>query len=468
MTLLLLVLAGCAGPHGDDPAEDTAASDTANAEPFADGLAARVSEDVGSVLYVSWNQLRPVDTVWVEWQVDPDTWQPTPARAGSVGAHEQIVLGAPFGAEVRWRVVSESGAQVDGPAVTTDPVPGGLPTPVLDISSPEGWEPGAHWLLTSVSEEEPQRSRNPQFWVVLLDRQARYVWAVPALPNSWTLYAKPSRDGTTILWDDDLYWTTFNEDSPSQIHQVRLDGSEVRVWDTPGLAHSFDDLDAETVVWDRLSGRDDEVVVSRGDAAPEVLWSCLDWIELAGIARDGATAQQCGANSIQWNPDRDTLTLSLWSHETVLELDHTLGEVLWFSDPTEGHGYAVEPEHAIWSWQHEATLLGPDRLLLSSGVGDGRGEGFDGTATYEYAIDHEAGTLELVWSYISEPEFAATYKGGATRLAGGNTVHWYGSGGGVKELTPAAEVVWQVQFENPETSWTGRSTWLDDLYAFAP
>lgn len=476
LLLPLLLLTACTASgvklDGDDSASVSTPTDPVEAAAAVTDLSARLHDEIGSVVYVSWTQVEATDSVWVEYQFEGDTWLSTPVRTGDAGPHEQIVLGVPYGTPLSWRVVVQTGASsdnLDGPAITTDPEPADLPTIQLDLADESGWDPTGRFLLTSVSTEEPMRSNTPAFWVTLIDRQGRYVWAIPANERSWTLYTKPSRDGTSILYDDDLYWTSFDPDADSQIHQILLDGSELRTWDVPGLAHSFDDLSADTIAWDKSNRGDDVVVLSVGDAEPVEIWSCLDWIATSDIARspDNPNRESCGANALSYNEDRGTYTISLWSHETVLEFVADSGEVLWYADPNEGHGYSV-PADAIWQWQHEAQSLSADRILLSSGVDQDRQGGFAATASYEYQLDPATESMTLVWSYLSEPEFAAQYKGGLRRLPGGNTLHYYGSGGGVKEITPAGEVVWQIQFDENYDSWTGRSYFLDDLYAFAP
>ncbi len=465
----LLLIAACGSDAGRAGGTDTPS--TVDADAVVSALSARLHEEIGSVVTVSWEQDVATDSVHVAYRFEGETWLETPLREGFAGSHEQIVLGVPYGADLAWKVVVQDGAAADdaaGPGITTGAVPDALPTVVLDLAEADQWDPTGRFLLTSVSAEEPMMSNTPSFWVTLIDRQGRYVWAIPANPRSWTLYAKPSRDGTTILFDDDLYWTSFDPDADSVIHQIRLDGSTVRQWSVPGLAHSFDDLSADTIAWDRSDRGDDLVVVSEGDAEPVTIWSCMDWIVSADLdSSGGGGAEQCGSNALSFNADRDTYTVSLWSHETVLEFDAATGAVLWYAQPNSGSGYAV-PEEAIWQWQHEAQLLSADRLLLSSGFGASPRGGFEATASYEYQLDHDTQSMSLVWSYVSEPEFAARYKGGLRRLPGGNTLHYYGSAGGVKEITPAGEVVWQIQFDENFDSWTGRSYLLDDLYAFAP
>lgn len=447
---------------------DSADTGTPTGDAVSD-LAIRLHTTIPSITYASWTQRSATDEVWVEYTIDGSTWDATPHTAGTTGAHEQIVLGVPYATPLTWRLVVATGGaetRVDGPGITTGAAPANLPEVDLEVADPAGWDPDGRFLLTSVSEEEPLVSQEPRFWVVMLDRQGRYVWAIPADPASWTIFPKPSRDGTSILYDDSLFWTAWDGGAESVVHQVAIDGTELRRWETPGLSHAFDDLSDDTIVWFE-TGRGNEILMeSVGEADPVVLWSCSDWVRTSDIARhpENPNAEVCGTNGLAWNEDDDTFTVSLWSHETVVEVGHD-GEVLWYADPNGRHGYSVQPSGTVWSWQHEAHLVDGDRLLLSSGVGATRDGSFEATATYEFQLDRDAGTLELVFSY--ESDWVARYKGAAHLTPNGNFVHSYGSAGGVREITPDGELVWAARFLRPDQTWSGRAWWLPDLYPFA-
>lgn len=435
--------------------------DTAPAGPAVADLAARVDDSLTSVVWVSWNQLVEAESVHVEYSFDEGIVETTPALPGLVGPHEQIVLGVPYDTPLTWRVVSGADPAVEGPAITTGAIPTTLPDLVLDTAVESAWDPADRFMLTSVSGEDPWSSNRPGFWVVLIDRKGRYVWAVAPDAESWTFFPKASRDGRAILFEESFFWTQFDEGANSMVHRIRLDGTEDRVWATPGLAHSFDDLAEDTIAWFSSGEKGENLVVSEGDAEPRTLWDCPAWLVTSDLDRG-----DCGANAIFWNEDRNTYTVSLWSHETVLEWDAVSGDVLWYADPNGGHGYTVSPVEATWLWQHEAQLLAPDRLLLSSGVYPLPGGDYGATAAYEYQINHIARSMELVWSYVSEPEFAANFKGSVHRQENGNTLQCYGSAGGVKEITPEGEVVWQIRMEARQDIWAGRASWMGDLYNF--
>jgi len=480
------------GPSGDggdsgDTGADTGAdthSDTDTGEalpPLKDpvsALSAVLHDPHQSMIYASWTQREEARRVYVEYSVDEGVWEVSPTREGALGEHTQIVVGVPYEHEVTWRVISEVGEQQVASAdqvITTGARPAELPRVEVDVSRPELWDANDRFLLTTTTERDAFDHSSADFWLVILDRKGRVVWSKTTPRKTWTLFAKPSRDGEALLHDESTYWTAFDGGLASRVHRIKLDDTVELTWDTPGLHHSFDDLEPETIVWMGQDGVDDYLYRSEGTRQPEVRWRCLEWLEDEGITLDPEIGRNyCGANAISWYEPRDTYVISLFSHETVLELDldGPASGVLWYAERPGGAGLTL-PEDARWEWQHDAQIIDGDRLLLSSGVKSGDGPGFPGgqsydhTVVYEYVIDEPAGELALAWSHHSEPEWVSQYKGGVWRLPNGNTTHYFGDFPGFKEIAPDGEIAWQLRFVNDEDPWIGRSTFIDDLYPFA-
>jgi len=458
--LIALCLVAC----GDKAADTSGDTPDPLVDPIADA-AAELRSEIGSLVTVTWTQAEAADASWVEYSFDAGEWLQTPEVEGATGEREALLLGIPFDHEVTWRVVTSKGDQEvasDEQTILAGPLPEGLPALTLDSSDPALWEEGDRWLLTSTTEQDPWVSVDVGFWLVIIDRQGRYVWAQRTADQGWTLFAKPARDGGALLYDETYFWTQLGSgEDISRVHRITLDGEAERSWRTDGLHHSFDDLSEDTIVWSGVGQGDDYLKISAGEADAVTIWACAAWIKEIGM-RNGDT---CGANGLAWYAPRDSFILSIFSHEAVVEVTRE-GEVAWYSAPERGGGYAVPEADAVWQWQHEAELIADDRLLLSSGWGgDGSRETFEGTAAYEYIIDFDREELTLAWAYRSEGDWVSHEKGGAKRLPGGNTLHYYGNFGGVREVTPDGEVAWQLRLGE---GWVGRSNFLGDLYDYAP
>ena len=65
----------------------------------------------------------------------------------------------------------------------------------------------------------------------------------------------------------------------------------------------------------------------------------------------------------------------------------------------------------------------------------------------EYAVDEQARTATLVWSF--EPGIFSCCMGNAQRLPDGNTLVALGNDFRVFEVTPAGQVVWELRFPTP-------------------
>lgn len=456
------------GSPTDGGASDGGGSDggTAVVDPFEEE-SAELHPLVGAMFTVRWEQVEETESTWVEYSVDPDEWRSTPLRAGTLGAHEQLVIGAPYEHDVTWRVVGARGeetASTDDHGIHTGDLPPEVARVTVDLGDPSAWDPDAHYLLTSVSDQSAWTS-SVNFWISILDRQGRYVWLYEAPRGIWTLFVKPARDGGAILWDQPYYWT-WRDNEDSMVHRMRLDGTIEHSWSTPWLHHSFDDLAPDTIVWNGVSDDTDIVHISEGDDPPTALWDCMEWMVDHRITT-GDWGEQCANNGLSWHEATDTILLSEFDHEMLIALNATTGLVDWYADPSRDLGLTVSDE---WFWQHDAHLVADDRVILFTAEGGTAGGATGGSGAYEYVLDATSGTLERTWMVMSD-DWVADWKGGATRLGSGNTLVNFGDFGGAREYTPAGEIAWEVNFDTSPTSsarnhWIGRTTFLDDLYPY--
>ena len=90
-------------------------------------------------------------------------------------------------------------------------------------------------------------------------------------------------------------------------------------------------------------------------------------------------------------------------------------------------------------------------------------------AFLEFEIDRENERLIELWRYTEGPEWPRA-KGMAIRLANGNTLGNYGTGGAIREITPDKQTVFHVKFDIPDgndayNKMVGNNVFIDDLYA---
>jgi hypothetical protein len=90
-------------------------------------------------------------------------------------------------------------------------------------------------------------------------------------------------------------------------------------------------------------------------------------------------------------------------------------------------------------------------------------------AFLEFEIDRVNEQLVEVWRYTDGPEWPQA-KGMAIRLANGNTLGNYGTGGVIREITPDKQTVFHVKFDTEGgddffNKMVGHNVLIDDLYA---
>ncbi|MBN1335392.1 MAG: hypothetical protein JXB39_05480 [Deltaproteobacteria bacterium] len=441
----------------DTDSGETAPPDTGTPpeDARAVGIRWRLHETIGSIVYVTWNQVVP-GTSWVEVDVD-GAWEATPNTARKVGPAEQIVMGVPFDTAFDLRVLVDDGTATWSSSrreARTDAWPDGLPTPRIVASNPEAWEPGGRFLLGSINGREGGWVGGP-YWMWILDRKGRMVWARQTPDRHWTLWATLARNGTDVLWDEFTYWSDWDGGASSKVHRWRLDGSEIAAYPTPGAHHAFVELPDDVLVWGAASPVSESLMERDAGGTVRPVWSCTDFYEAIDVI--GA----CQSNALFWNEAADSFLYSFYTNDFVLEVDRATGEVVRQFGHLAG-SWSFDPEDAAFWWQHGVSYTPEGTLLLSTHSAEGNDE----LAVREYALDDPARVLRQVWSFGVGLGVEARTNGEATRLPGGNTLHNYGSGGILKEVTPEGEVVWQVTFDS--TRLLGHATWLENLYPLVP
>jgi len=188
--------------------------------------------------------------------------------------------------------------------------------------------------------------------------------------------------------------------------------------------------------------------VERGpkDADERIIWTCRD---------DWPNSGDCESNGLYYSEDRDTFLYSFYTNSSIVEVDHSTGESLWWAGEVRD-GYAFDPSDSQYFWQHGVSYTSAGTLLVSTA-----NSSYTDTLVREYLIDHDAETLHEVWSYDADA-FAST-NGDAWRLPNGNTLHILGSASKIREVEEDGTPVWDVDFES--TRLLGRGQFIQDLYA---
>jgi hypothetical protein len=418
-----------------------------NLDGRVDGIEGQVHADIGSVVVVRWQQLTAAPG-WVEYSFEDRSWLSSPRQELGEGEHEQLLLGIPFGVDVSICLVNEvDGAEVasDEMTVTTDNPPSSVPAPEVLATDPGRWDPDRPYLLAGLDDA-----------TVILDRQGRVVWMLKTPLLRVTMQPQVSGDGNDILIDRSSFWAIFDGGNASEIDRIKIDGSVVQTYDTPGLHHPFTELADGTIVWAAMDGDDETLEQIAPDGQQRRISTCSEL--LGGYGSEG----YCASNTIRWHEPTDSLLYSLYSHETVIEVDRTTGAALRVFGHHED-AWDFDPAASAFWWQHGANYTAAGTLLTSSY----RADEDDELVVREYTLDDETRTLHEVWTFGDGQGIRAEYMGEAHRLPGGNTLHNYGSNPRVREVAPDGTVVWDLAWDTDSFE-LGRTTPIADLYAFVP
>ncbi len=422
-------------------------SSTLTGDPIAD-VSWSLHEEIGAIVEVSWTQVRDGE---VHVEFGDQLSSPTVTRAA--GVQTELLLGIPYDSDFTFQIVS---GDFSSPEVTgrTDPLPEGVPAPVLEDADSSAWGESDRWLLIGVGTEGEGWDVDT-FWKLILDRDGRVVWAHETPMGYRTFYMQPSADGSAILWDENTFWTDWDQGKGSVVHRMTIDGTILETIALSGLHHTFLELEPGWLVW---GGFDDgrEVVRERSpDGEIRQIFDCTTYWEERGAG------EACDGNGLFWNQGDDTLYFSSDAEHSVVELDRASGEVLHLWGQLSGAWPFSEGSTPFWK-QHSPTRTPEGRLMVSTWTAQDDHE----VLAREYEIDEANQTLREVWSCGQGSGIEADYAGEAHRLGSGNTLLNYGVGGHVREYTPDCAVAWHLRW--PDQNLLGRGVFLDDLYALSP
>ncbi len=458
---------GDSSPPGDseqpDDTDDTGdqTCDTGDSpDPDADQISDmtwRQHDEIESLVYVGWTQASTA-TTYVEYLFEGEEWSRSPELEREAGEQEQILVGIPYDTSFNFRVVSES----DDESFTSeecDAETGEIPVeglgPEVLVSDETQWEPTGNYMIGSINATRSGWTSG-DFWMFILDRQGRVVWAYLAPDENFCYYVRESLDGKDILWDEITYWTSYDYGAASKVYRMKLDGSISESYPIPGANHAFTEMPDGSIVWYGMdSSGNGQLLKYKPDGTQETLWDCDEFYASMGIN------ENCLQNTVFWHEPADSFLLSFALEDFALELDHQTGTVLRLWGHLDG-AWDFDPEDSAFWTQHGISYTDTGTLLMSTHVSSSSTE----VVVREYELDDQAQVLREVWNYGIGEGVEASLGGEAHRLPGGNTLHNYGLTPRLKEVTPDGEVVWDLD-------WTldgmiGRTTFIEDLYALVP
>jgi hypothetical protein len=237
-------------------------------------------------------------------------------------------------------------------------------------------------------------------------------------------------------------------------------------------------LDRQYYQFTAIANLDDAIDVTTDGS---VLYDAMG--ELRELTRAGTTRKiwscatqfgsnfECYSNTVNWNPADDTVLLSFPGPCVVVQINRQTGAMVGQYGNTSG-SYAFSPSPWKLQFPHSPTITPDGTLIVSTHLPDypdGTPAAANHHAFEEFTIDRTAKKLTQKWIYTEGPEWANA-KGFVMRLANGNTLANYGTGGVIREITPDKKTVFHVKFPGGASNvynnkMVGNNVYVDDLYA---
>ncbi|MGC3998788.1 MAG: aryl-sulfate sulfotransferase [Anaeromyxobacter sp.] len=254
-----------------------------------------------------------------------------------------------------------------------------------------------------------------------------YVEVAPTGEQLRTLQAAPP------LFTDNHELLITGEGTPEE--RIHLFGYDARPVDLGPIGHpGTADMVAHHVQRQLPSG------------AVEFAWSAWDHLEVTDAINLPFPAEPAGQdldhpNSLQVTPEGDYL-VSFRNLDAVWRLDGLTGEVQWRLGGVRSDFTFLDDPQGGFSGQHTASLLPDGHLLVFD---NGTHHEPPASRAAEYALDLEAHTARLVWSFTPPGGGFNQFTGSAYRDAAGTT--WVGMSerGEIYRVAADGSVLWSAR-----------------------
>jgi hypothetical protein len=438
---------------------DAGGSTVAAGDDYVSDVKIAVHPQTNTILVVTWTQAKTSDKVLLEFSFSGGNVMTSRGTTGTAGAHRDVVLGVPEKTAVTVRIVNKVGDadyKTKDYQGTTGALPGSLPRPQVlayeaSLSSPD------RWMLGAV-ENSPGGCANSScyyvetFWIFIMDRQGRIVWYwADTSDNASSSYPRPARDGEYLIIDKARQGKTG-------VVKMTLDRQYYQFVSIPNMDDAMDVTTDGSVLYDLMG--DLSELTKQGTT--RLIWSCTKTFPTWDI---------CYTNTVNWSPADDTVLMSFPEQGTVVQISRKTGTIVGQYGNAPG-SYTFSPSTWKFQYPHSPTITPQGTLMVSTHLPqypDGTPAAPKHHAFAEFDIDRTGKKLTEKWVYSDGTEWAM-YKGYDVRLANGNTLANYGTGGTLREITPDKKTAFHVTFpvtpgDGYDNKMLGNIVYVADLYA---
>ena len=324
-------------------------------------------------------------------------------------------------------------------AVTTGAVPTVLPS--TEVIAADGATIPGGYLVTSVFAPEPA--------AVVIDSDGDYVWwTLPEAGEDKVSRCQPARDGRSLL-----FWYVNLQDGPggplgegNVLTRMAFDGTELDVQNIDAGHHDFVELPDGTIAFldyesqDTVDGEKigDNIVEIAPDGTRTTVWSVWDAFEYDPDGQQIPGAGWSHGNAMDYVEAEDAYYISFLGFNAIIKIARGSEDVAWILGGNHSD-FDADGENVLFIHQHQFQRLTDSILIFDNGNPNN-----NASKAVEYALDLDAGTADLTWTYGPDPDVYSFSLGDVARLDSGNTLVTFSTAGQVQEVTPGGEVVWEL------------------------
>ncbi|MGC6510520.1 MAG: aryl-sulfate sulfotransferase [Myxococcota bacterium] len=446
----------CGGEKSQDTISDSASSDTGDEveltcmdeDSYFSGLSIEPT-DISTVFRVSWtaegdeHYLHYLDSVGASRFVSAQS---------SGNTHSALAVGLKPLESYALRPAVQIGEQVfcgQGEEVRPEALSQMLPESTHQGETKDGF------LVTALTTEQMR-------FVTIVDGLGDFVWAKEVPFQGGLSEDGPLTQALLSSTNDKIAYFTFDNtgSQTATLHEVGLDGTELRSVPVPGWHISFTEVEAgvyaglgsDTYVReDGVEIYGDTIVELAADGTQSVVWNSFDDFspEQGSPYYDPMADDWMHANFLAFDKSRGKYMISLGRINAVAQVDRATGSLDWMASGNPMFATDIRPEDEqdfpfLISEPHSVQWLGDGRILVFNRGFPTAEIGMTCSEATELQLDLNNRTMTKVWSAPSEECLSVIFLGETHRIDDEQTLAVWSDRGQLDIFNAASESVWKV------------------------
>jgi hypothetical protein len=340
--------------------------------------------------------------------------------------YRTLILGMKAGGKTyHFRVVAKAGNNVctgqDNTLPATGDPPNALPQLTLTPTKASGLDGG--FLVTETFKQAFGAGGDGAAFII--DGDGDFVWWYVVKGFIDLSRARQSYDGKS------MWITTVNVMSNTQkMIRVKMDGSDAQdlTKEFGNTNHDFAVRSDETVAFIAYGSNNCDDIKER---SPD---GTVTTIINSGTAVGGSA---CHCNAVQYDRNDDTIVFSELDTSSIVKVTRDTKKVVWLMSSQNSAKATITG--MSWKNQHGMHIFDKTHLLFFNNNTGPNSAALEA----ELSVSGGKGTAKQTWSYPST--ITVQYMGDVQRLANGNTLVTYSTGGEVREVSTSGSVLQTIK-----------------------